>query len=445
MNELNKFTTTELSELFKQYNCDDVYIIGTGKNNKILKSDRIEYIYSIINKNKSNIEQPVCKKFCKNTGCDSCYYKSVASWIYVDSILNIIKEDLRNIPKSTKKTFDLKCNRCNEIYLNIRIDHHINREQNFCRRCDIDHDKSIASHEKSKYWSPKNKLLPRQVHKNCNEKYIFNCLCGHEISKSPNSISRGEWCGYCSVPVQELCQCATCYNKSLASHEKAEYFSNKNEPVKVYMIPLHSNKKYWFNCFKCYHEFEGIINHITKNDDPVWCPYCSNPTKKLCENDDCIWLKCDLCKQDFDKFAYSKSGCTCTKNKTESKLYNKLIIKYPNIIRQYTAKWCKNKETNRFLPFDFCLPDQKIIIELDGRQHFQQVRNWTTPDLQRSRDLYKMECAKINGYSIIRILQEDVWNDTYDWIEELCYNIDKSKYNDHYIFMCKNNEYKNYM
>jgi hypothetical protein len=49
MQELEAFTQKDLLELFKQYNyCDDSAIKGTGKNGRILKLDRVKYIYSII-------------------------------------------------------------------------------------------------------------------------------------------------------------------------------------------------------------------------------------------------------------------------------------------------------------------------------------------------------------------------------------------------------------
>jgi very-short-patch-repair endonuclease len=92
------------------------------------------------------------------------------------------------------------------------------------------------------------------------------------------------------------------------------------------------------------------------------------------------------------------------------------------------------------------LLQEKIIIELDGRQHFKQVHNWSSPEENLKNDLYKMKCANDNGFSIIRLLQPDVLIDKYDWLQELTNNIDKigleKKVQN--IYMCKNNEYKNF-
>ena len=133
-------------------------------------------------------------------------------------------------------------------------------------------------------------------------------------------------------------------------------------------------------------------------------------------------------------------GCLYCINKTEYKLFNKLNILYPTLERQFTAIWCKNKT---YLPFDFVIPEHKIIIELDGKQHFEKVRNWKTPNEQFENDKYKEKCANENSYSVIRIIQEDVWNDKYDWLKELNKNIIKiiNEQCIQNIYICKNNEY----
>ena len=57
-----------------------------------------------------------------------------------------------------------------------------------------------------------------------------------------------------------------------------------------------------------------------------------------------------------------------------------------------------------------------------------------------------MKCANENGFSIIRILQKDVFKYKYDWLTELCENIKKITNENRVqnIYMCKNNEYKDF-
>lgn len=137
-------------------------------------------------------------------------------------------------------------------------------------------------------------------------------------------------------------------------------------------------------------------------------------------------------------------GCPLCANKTEGKLLNILKNLY-NIKRNFKVDWCKNKLR---LPFDFCLPDQKIIIELDGKQHFQKIDFFKNdPEENFKTDKFKEKCANENGYSTIRLLQLDVSNDKYDWLKELQDNIKKivEENKVQNIYMCKNNEYHRYV
>jgi very-short-patch-repair endonuclease len=134
------------------------------------------------------------------------------------------------------------------------------------------------------------------------------------------------------------------------------------------------------------------------------------------------------------------SWCPYCVNKTEQKLYDALIKIYPSLQQQFKVDWCK-KQT--YLPFDFVIDKYNIIIELDGRQHFEQVSNWDNPIKTHKNDVYKMKCANQNKYSVIRLLQEDVFYDTYDWLSELKLSIKKiiSDETIQNVYMCKNNEY----
>ena len=138
-----------------------------------------------------------------------------------------------------------------------------------------------------------------------------------------------------------------------------------------------------------------------------------------------------------------KHGCPSCINKTEFKFFEKIKELYPSIKRQYKVKWCKNKLC---LPYDFVIEDLNIIIELDGGQHFKQISNWTSPEVQIENDKYKTNCANNNGFSVIRLLQNDVSKDNFDWIEEIKINITKiidgKKIQN--IFICKNNDYSNH-
>jgi very-short-patch-repair endonuclease len=337
---------------------------------------------------------------------------------------------------------------------------------------------SFAFHPKSKFWSARNVGKPEDYALNSHKKFWFDCECGHPFETSLKGINLlNRWCSYCAN--KKLCEnCESCINKSFASHYRYNNWSNKNtiEPKEVFKT---SHKEYLFDC-ECGHEFKSSPKTITYNGS--WCPYCSNPPKKLCSNIlTCLscqsktfaslersknWsiknkkkpievfkssaevfiFDCDKCKNEFkSKLCHITDGSWCPKcrYKTEEKLTTILKEIYPLIKTQVKFHWCKNI---KHLPFDFCLEEQKIIIECDGEAHWKQVAKWKTPQHNRERDLYKMKCANENGYSMIRIVQEDVFKDKYDWLQELLLNIDKIVFDKRVqnIYMCKKDEYKDF-
>jgi len=323
------------------------------------------------------------------------------------------------------------------------------------------------------------KIDPKGICKGSEEKYNFNCdNCPHIFYSSIAHIVKGTWCPYCAN--KKLCndsKCLYCFNNSFASFEgltingkrKVECWSDKNknncQPRNIFKS---CNSKFWFKCDNCHHDFDLTLNHLTNIKESRWCPYCCIPCQKICDKD-----KIDNCEYCFNKtFAnfqgktingkkivdcwgnenklepkevlmfsnkkfkfncpdcneqkniiltdISKNGsfCGCQKNKTIKILCNILKDEY-KITCEKKYDWCKNNITGRKLPFDIVLEEFKIIIELDGIQHFIQVMNWQSPEDRRKIDIYKQESAIENGYSVIRLLQEDVYFNKNDWKDKL--------------------------
>jgi hypothetical protein len=431
------------------------------------------------------------KRLCDDNSCKQCYDKSFASSDKAIFWSNKNELKPREVFKSSSSIylFDCDCghtieNQLNYITSGRWCSYCVNQklcDDNNCKQC---YDKSFASSDKAIFWSNKNELKPRDVFKSSFSSICwFDCECGHTFECSLNNItSGGNWCGYCSNPPKLLCDdnnCKKCFEKSFDSVDKAKYWSRKNEFKPRYVFKS-SNTKYLFHC-ECGHSFESVLSSITNG---TWCGYCSNPPKWLCDDNNCkqcfeksfassdkaifwsnknevkprdvfksstsskYWFKCVKGHQFDITLGHIAQGkwCRYCVNKTEQILYDKLITLYPSLQQQFKADWCKNKNKN-YLPFDFVIPEIKTIIELDGRQHFEQVSNWASPEETQKNDKYKTECANKNNYSIIRLLQEDVFYNTYDWLDELKQNIQKiiSEGITQNIYMCKNNEYEAYV
>ena len=504
-----------------------------------------------------------CKSLCGNIACKSCYIKSFASidkskYLY-DKTLNILL-----ISKSSHKKYEFNCDKCNHIFLTaLNNITYLNRWCPFCANktlCDNEtcldcFNKSFASHEKTKYWSKNNHLTPRQIFKNSNKICLIVCeTCNHEFNITPNTFINSKGCPFCVIQSKRLCDdicCIPCLNRSFASEKMSINWSDKNEYKPRQVLKL-SNKKYWFKCTDCNHEFESSLSHICngthcpfcakyssklcddqdclycfnksfashpkskywsiKNEhkpreftkysnnknwfkcedcdhtfekkiadvsNEKWCPYCCIPTYQICTDQNCkhcfnrsfashecvkywskknaltpreyikgssskCWFNCQYCEFEYEIVlsAINNNKCPLCINKTEKQLYNWLISLYNDVTIQKTFDWCIFK---RKCLFDFVIENKKIIIELDGEQHFIQVSSWGTPEDTQKRDIFKMKKANENGYTVIRIFQLDVYRNKNDWQIKLQKAIDTNYDLPQIIYIGNEDLYKIYI
>jgi very-short-patch-repair endonuclease len=437
------------------------------------------------------------QKLCTKDDCNLCFEKSFMSnpksafWNYeLNNNLNP-----RNVFKSSGKKFWFRCEICSHNFesslANINngqwCPYCANPPKKLCDKddCDLCFEKSFVSHEKSKFWNYElnNNLNPRNIFKNCNKKHWFKCeICNHSFNTSLNKINgSNRWCSYCSN--HRLCNnedCKMCLEKSFKANPKSKFWNCElNNNLNPRTIFKNSHNKYYFNCEICNHSFNASLGHINEG---TWCLYCAN--KKLCKNNDCChcfeksfkanpkskywnfelnndinprdvfkgsqkkyYFNCEICKHSFQqRLGDTNKGrwCPICKNKTEKIVYEFLLENNFKIIKEAKFDWCKNEETDYHFRFDFVIESFKLIIEIDGRQHFEEVKHWKN-DFKKNqeRDKYKMELATKNNYSIIRIVQEDIYYNKYDWKKELLVNIKKYD-NPEMIYMCKKEEYECY-
>lgn len=323
---------------------------------------------------------PYCSKIPKRLcaeDCEQCHTRSLAShpradlW---DAVRNCMPA--RAVFRTSNKPAWFRC-KCGHSF-NVLISQLKNCT--YCEgtgicddECDQCWKKSFASHPRAAFWSNQNKVNPRNVHMNCNRKYWFACSCGHEIHLAPGTIvSQDVWCGYCAG--KRLCEgvCQMCADMSFASHPRATFWHERNA-VTPRDVFRRAPAKYWFRC-AAGHEFEAAPDNVSGGK---WCPKCKNKTEALIE--------------DF----LQESGIEFT--------------------RQPRFDWCRNVLC---LPFDFEVGDQ--LIECDGAQHFRDVAAFrSTAAMVRTRDVKKMRDAFANGRRVIRISQEDIWSNAFDWRHEL--------------------------
>jgi hypothetical protein len=474
---------------------------------------------------------PYCvnQKLCDKKNCSYCFNKSFASYDG-KTINNKLKVDCwhptknnklipRNFTKKTGKKCWFKCDICQHEFdssldnisgKNKWCPYCANNYHKLCNNnnCNYCYNNSFISYQgktqngklKVDCWHPtkNNEFTPRNVTKRTEKKYWFKCdNCFHDFNSSLSNISKknkATWCPYCSIPVQKTCNdkcCNHCFNKSFASYKEKTinnklkvdcWHPTKNGKLTPRDITISSGKKYWFKCDNCFHDINILISNITRLNS--WCPYCCIPVQKLCNEEGCThcfnnsfasydektvyeklkvdcwhptkngnvkprdifknsgkkyWFQCDMCQNSFETRPNHVTGknswCPNCKNKTELKLYNWLLeqdcIEY--VKREYKPKWCstqfrhinKKKEFKNGkyqYRYDFLITfknNKKLIIELDGDQHFKQVMNWKTPLENQIRDKYKEFLAKKHKIPLTRCIQEDVYMDRNNWEQKL--------------------------
>jgi predicted nucleic acid-binding Zn-ribbon protein len=251
--------------------------------------------------------------------------------------------------------------------------------------------KANATHKEGRY------AYDNVKYKDAVTKVNITCLiCSRDFSQTPDKHLQGRGCPVCAVRERAY----------IKKKKAADEFTKK-------AIKKHGEGRYAYGNV----EYEDSATKVN--------------------------ITCLVCSRDFSQTPDNHlqgQGCPICYNKTEKKVHDYLINHYPDLIMQFKSKWCKNPETNCYYPFDFCIKEKRVIIELDGRHHFEDVKYWKSSFEDRhAADLVKQAAANDNGFRVIRLIQEDVWSDKYDWLTELLDNIeDDTKQN---IFMCKNDEY----
>jgi very-short-patch-repair endonuclease len=326
-------------------------------------------------------------------------------------------------------------------------------------------NKKICIHESIVTTHPK---ISAEWHtaKNTNKLYDISEGSGRKVWwLCPNTCSGGckhEW----EATVASRCRaghnCPHCASKIICIHTSiitthpniANQWHPTKNTISIEFVTAGSKKKAWWLCTKtcsqgCSHEWEASIGDRCVG---YGCPVCSgriccihnsivtthpvvasqwHPTKnkeycidKLSKGSvKKVWWICEKgheWKASINSRCHYRggTGCPTCKHKTAQKLFEYIKTIFPDAINEYKADWCKNQITNKHLPFDIFIPSIKVIIELDGAQHFRQVSNWGDTNHTQLKDIYKMHMARKNGINIIRLLQEDVLNESLTWLDE---------------------------
>lgn len=207
----------------------------------------------------------------------------------------------------------------------------------------------------------------------------------------------------------------------------------------IKMLEYNGNEtKFLIKCNKCNYERDSSYSKIVTSEEN--CPKCAGiipPTQEEaheavrlrnletgyillnpdfeyigCDNT-ILWLKCPIDGETWpiSYYRYIKTDSGCPKcgnkyNKSEGKIEKLLVENNIYFLKHYRDKtsWLKQQE------LDFYLPDFKIGIEHQGRQHFISVDYFGAEENflnNCERDLRKFNNARANGVEILYFAYKD--------------------------------------
>lgn len=118
-------------------------------------------------------------------------------------------------------------------------------------------------------------------------------------------------------------------------------------------------------------------------------------------------------------------SCGCSHSKGEEKISKILTDNQILFEKEKTFENCRFPDSDRKAKFDFYLPKENVLIEFDGRQHYENSGGYYTEEefqkLQK-RDAYKNEWCKKNKIPLIRIPYYNENKITIDYLMEAIKN-----------------------
>lgn len=225
-------------------------------------------------------------------------------------------------------------------------------------KCDLCFSRSFESTDNADLWHESNIVTARDVFKKSEKEYNFFCkICNHLFVSTPGKMSAAN-CPFCSVPPKRMCEkedCIKCFEKTIASEELKDKWSENNE-VTPRQVFKGSNTKYKFICSneKCGHEYEKCFVKKTG------CPYCTKGGRKLC---DAGAGACKICyKTSFAlshraKFWSPKNeGKPCDYTMSTTK---KFLFDCPDCGHEFSTALSKITYYNRWCPY-CAVPSKKF-------------------------------------------------------------------------------------
>jgi len=301
------------------------------------------------------------------------------------------------INPSPKRVCDPDCMECRKHTVAADAEELAARNMEYCKSNVVPAHLTMRNCNDERTW----RLIDAKGHANP----TWKAACASVVGKTQNGCPHP---GINDSP-QKVCdpECLVCrkYTVAAAAEEFAERgkltYCDSNA-VPAGLIMRNSNKKYIWQHKTCGGSWRSSANHIANGSG---CPHCINKTEARVQE----YLQ-QLC---------AARGLEAVRDAA--------AVRFP---------WCINAATGRALPYDIVLRDVqsgvlRAIVEVDGAHHFISGNIYggshdNSRDAQRRKDTYKAYQSHARGVPLLRIEQEGVWGEKWDWRAALVAALDAS-------------------
>ena len=334
---------------------------------------------------------------------------------FKQEVFSLVKDEYTFLePYVNKRTkLRVKHNKCGNIY-KVRPNHFLNGSR--CPYCGGTHKKTDVQFQ-------------QEVHALVGDEYVFldtyvnnytkirvkHNKCGNVYGVQPNNFIHGNRCPFCSSSAKKTDTqfCQEVY--ILVGNEYIFIDSYVNAMTKLRVRHNKCGNVYevapstFLSGYRCPYcaglakktdkEFKHEVYTLVGNEYVFLDTYVNSYTK--------LKVKHDVCGNIYEvkpnSFLSGKRCPFCNSPKGETiinKILDKLGINY-----EYQKTFPDLKD-GRLLSYDFYIPDQNILIEYQGIQHYQPVDIFggeTTFKKQQKHDQMKLDYAKEHGYNLIAV------------------------------------------
>lgn len=373
---------------------------------------------------------------------------------------------LSNEYKNYRQKLQIICHKCNKEYTQsyqmiqkgflctgiCKSENYINRD---------------SSNTKYRYtYEEVTEIINKTNNKLCSKEYINGKLKLDILCKECKTIFKMSFYNF-NILKQ---RCQNCYIKTrkLSNNTFKEFVESRGDILLEEYID--SRTKIKIQCGKCDNIFDQHSNSYRQGSG---CPPCGIDRTKLSyeevknrieyygdkllsleykNQDSLLKIQCGNCNKTFEKPLTSNYRPFCKFcNSTALEKQMMMYLNNHNIefIQQKMYKDCLSHHNNHFR-FDFYLPNDNIIIECDGNQHFEPIKftskNYNVKEwfkIIQERDIIKTKYCIKNDIKIIRISYKEFKKESFEnTMNKLMENIRVNKYifsNDElYTYLIKN-------